>query len=296
MCLAVVLTALYARGLSRPGPAAPRRWPQVDHALRVAGLESACAGEVADVLQANGLWYEAALIREPLLWEAARALVEERRVVTAGDDGYPERWRRLGSSAPPVLWRASARSPLPRLPEARTVVGSRDLASPARRAAEAFGAAVAEAGFALVSGGAVGTDRAAVSSARAWAERAGVSVSVVELLPHGIAWPRSGAPVGVGGEVWALAAPSEGFSAALAMERNALLYAASPRALVVAPRYREGGSWHGAAEALRRRLCEVWVWEDGSPGALGLQALGAIPVASPEAFLFGESPCRALFG
>lgn len=62
-----------------------------------------------------------------------------------------------------------------------------------------------------------------------------------------------------------------------AMERNRLIYAAATDSVVIGPRFREGGSWHGALDALRHRWSRVWVFEDGSPGSQGLVALGALP-------------------
>jgi hypothetical protein len=52
--------------------------------------------------------------------------------------------------------------------------------------------------------------------------------------------------------------PEEGFSTAAAMERNALIYAAASRSLVVESRFREGGTWHGATSAMRRRLTAMY--------------------------------------
>jgi predicted Rossmann fold nucleotide-binding protein DprA/Smf involved in DNA uptake len=67
------------------------------------------------------------------------------------------------------------------------------------------------------------------------------------------------------------------------MERNALLYALSELSIVCQARYREGGSWHGAVEASRRRLCRLAVrWAPGDPAARALVSLGAFPMSSAE--------------
>ncbi len=68
-------------------------------------------------------------------------------------------------------------------------------------------------------------------------------------------------PLGKGS--WAQLSPAghqEGFSTALAMHRNRLLYSAAVLAIVIDPRFKAGGSWHGAVLALRQRLCRVCVF------------------------------------
>lgn len=68
------------------------------------------------------------------------------------------------------------------------------------------------------------------------------------------------------------------------MERNALIYAAADTSVVVHARLKEGGTWFGAVEAHRRRLTRLIVCDDRSfAGNRGLLALGATPLASPEA-------------
>jgi predicted Rossmann fold nucleotide-binding protein DprA/Smf involved in DNA uptake len=73
------------------------------------------------------------------------------------------------------------------------------------------------------------------------------------------------------------------------MERNTLVYALGEAAFVAHARYRQGGSWHGATDALRRRLTRVLVtaspWHGEAESARrSLLALGAqsIAEASPE--------------
>ena len=293
-----VLAALYLRGLRREHDAPRKRWPQVDHALRC-GIRSGPFDPAATLAEA-GLWFEASVLRSPCLLTEATGLVASGRVITPADEAYPGRWRLLGPSAPPAVWRRGALAE--GLGPMFTIVGSRSIPAKARSVARAAGMAVASAGGTVVSGGAAGCDREAAAGARAWAKRAGVASPVVEVLPYGVALGGpAGTPCSYGvtpissGVQVSVAAPTEGFSSALAMERNALLYAASERSLVVACRFREGGTWAGAVDALRRRIGSIWVWQDGSPGARALVALGAIPVRSVEAFVAGEAPARSLF-
>jgi predicted Rossmann fold nucleotide-binding protein DprA/Smf involved in DNA uptake len=117
---------------------------------------------------------------------------------------------------------------------------------------------------------------------------------VVVVLPHGVeaqALPLATACL-------AVAAPREGFSTGLAMERNALIYAGVELTVVVHARYRAGGSWHGAADALRRRLGRVAVPSPmlHHPGIRALHALGAEALVAPAALAeaLGQPP-RTLF-
>jgi predicted Rossmann fold nucleotide-binding protein DprA/Smf involved in DNA uptake len=66
------------------------------------------------------------------------------------------------------------------------------------------------------------------------------------------------------------------------MGRNRLIYALSAVALVVASDSGQGGTWEGAAEAIRARLTDVVIWEGAGagPGNLALVALGGRPADS----------------
>ena len=60
------------------------------------------------------------------------------------------------------------------------------------------------------------------------------------------------------------------------MERNILIYALGEFAVVFGPRFKEGGTWHGAVEAHRRHLSLLLVLEEPQNlGARALIALGA---------------------
>ena len=164
-----------------------------------------------------------------------------------------------------------------------------------RRVDEAILADVAEVGAravalgrGVVSGGAAGCDSAAEAAALA------AGGPVLRLLPHGL----DGRRAEDGAVHLALAAPDEPFSRALAMERNALIYGAADATYVGHARLREGGTWHGATDALRRRLGRILVRPDGSPAARALRALGAEELADPadlEARLAQGPPQRNLF-
>jgi predicted Rossmann fold nucleotide-binding protein DprA/Smf involved in DNA uptake len=231
-------------------------------------------GVCARVLRENGLTEEATVLSTPglLTWVEARA----SRVLTPMGVAYPEPWRRrLGDAAPPALWRRGD------LPEGKLIgiVGSRDVGRPEATFARAVGHEAVKAGYGVVSGGALGCDTFGAKGARAEGGR------VMRILPCGL----DRAPRADAGDL-ALAPPGEPFSSALAMERNALIYAAAEATVVVHVRFRQGGTWHGAADALRRRLGPILVREMMEDRAYrALVALGARPLVSPERLLEGLS-------
>jgi predicted Rossmann fold nucleotide-binding protein DprA/Smf involved in DNA uptake len=259
--LSHVAAALYLPGL--PGCLPPRTWPAVAALWRVCGGE---APALSALLRRQGLWAEALLLEDRARLGRAAKLVASGQAVTAACCAWPGRLRRA-SSCPPAWW---VRGPVPPGPFV-AVAGSRALSGAEARYARAVGAEAARLGYSLVSGGAWGADRAAAEGAL---EAGG---SVLEILPHGL-----GAGVGTPGACWAsLCAPEALFSAPRAMARNALIYVVAEGAVVVAARYREGGTWHGAAGALRRRATRVWVRPDArGRAARALIALGAAPLAS----------------
>lgn len=254
------LVALYLRGLPRPAEPPRRAWPLVVGALR-----RSCS--LASLREA-GLTLEALLLTDPERVAEGQRLVESGSVVTACCAAYPTRWLSvLGAGAPPALWCAGK---LPDLSQAVGIVGSRQVEPRVLRFCQAAAACCAEAGYAVISGGATGCDAAAFG---------GAGDNGVEIWAHGLRQrPSRGATL-------TLAAPNEPFSTALAMERNSLIYAAGRGALVGHSRFKQGGAWHGAASALRRRLAPVYVRADGSAASRALCGLGALPVETPEAFL-----------
>jgi predicted Rossmann fold nucleotide-binding protein DprA/Smf involved in DNA uptake len=226
----------------------------------------------AEALRCRGLWDEARALDLPGLLAWGWGQCESGRALTVLDPGYPARWAEaLGHRAPPAVW-ASGR--VPSGPSVSVVGNRRPEPGHARFAGEVAAEAL-RLGAAVVSGGAAGIDSAAESAALA-AQGAG---RVAVVLPFGIghARPREGVCL------LSVAEPHAPFSAGLAMERNALIYAWSPATVVVCARLRAGGAWAGATDALRRKLGRVLVppWP-GDRAARALIALGARPLAEPS--------------
>jgi predicted Rossmann fold nucleotide-binding protein DprA/Smf involved in DNA uptake len=74
--------------------------------------------------------------------------------------------------------------------------------------------------------------------------------------------------------------PTAGFTVANAMGRNKLIYAMSTATLVVECEEGSGGTWAGAAEALRGKTAPViaWTGPGAAPGNHALVRLGARPL------------------
>lgn len=271
----MVLAALYLPGAPHGLHLERRRWPLVLRALRSGGMTAETAA--GEGLQMAGHVGEASALRSANSLEWAWVQAGEGRVATCLDADYPARWLSiLGDQAPPALWRMGASSGLPCL----GVVGSRDVDPEVHRFCSAVGREAVRIGFRVVSGGASGCDSAALRGASE------VGGETLVLAPFGIELAEEDLPPGR--TVLSACEPAEGFSRGRAMARNALIYASGRVCVVGQVRFRQGGTWHGAVDALRRRSCAVLVRkpgkydpEEASRGAQALVALGARYLASP---------------
>ncbi len=280
-----LLAALYLRGLARASRLPAHRAPALLSAVLGTGLP-ACARTVADWLAERGWWAEAHVLHDDGLFARASDLLAAGRVLTLACPGYPPLWRqRLGDAAPPALWRDGVPPTLP----AYAVVGSRDLTPWQATFAREAGGEIARQGFAFVSGGARGADAEAWKGWLAhW--RGEQAMRPIILVPCGL---DADIPhPGLASCRLSVCAPHEGFSTAAAMERNALIYAMAEGALLVGPRLREGGTWHGGMDAQRRRLCPLAVVaQPPSSAAQAFMAGGSAGVRCIEdwrAFIRGD--------
>jgi len=189
-------------------------------------------------------------------------------VLTALDEAYPSRWiERLKEFAPPALWLSGNLSATRYI----GIVGTRDITPEAREFTIEVGRETVKLGYGVVSGGAVGADLAGVRGALL------EQGQVLELLPYGI---DRFAPIEKAG--LSVCPPSDEFTISQAMERNTLIYAASEATVVIDPRFKEGGTWHGAVEANRRKLCPLIIRATDTPSCRALVALGAQPMSDPS--------------
>lgn len=202
--------------------------------------------------------------------------------VTRVDEGYPARLRQtLKHQAPAVLFGSGERSLLNQ--SAVAVVGSRQIDEAGAAFARTVGQRCVEAGLAVVSGGARGTDRLAMDGALSTDGKAmGVLADSLEATIRKAdvrEFVRDGRLVLV-----TPYAPAAGFSVGGAMGRNKVIYGLSEFAVVVSSDVNTGGTWAGAVEALKGQWCPVFVREGpGVPeGNRALMKKGALPMTDAQ--------------
>jgi len=226
----------------------------VDNATRIARLVDRAAGVAIALerLEHAGIW-----------------------TVTGIGSGYPERLRtRLGDAAPAVLHGVGDAAVLSI--DGVGVVGSRNVDNAGSEVAQDIARTTAGAGLPLVSGAARGVDQAAMNGAAlAGGKVVGVLADALER-----AVTRRSTRRGILQGQFCLVtpfSPNAPFSVGNAMGRNKIIYALSRCTVVVASETGSGGTWAGAAEALKNRYGRVLSWT-GSGSGMGnseLIALGA---------------------
>ena len=209
-------------------------------------------------------------------------------VVTRGDTNYPKQLkRRLGSRAPATLFGCGSVNLLNM--GSIAIVGSRHAADSDICFAEDIGRHSAECGEVVVSGGAAGTDRAAMFGAlNSGGKVIGVlgdsllrSTTSSEYRSHLVA-----------GNL-ALVSPYDpeaNFTVARAMGRNKYIYCLAHEAIVVSSTPDRGGTWRGAVENLKHGWVPLLVKRNQSPnsGNRGLVELGGRWLDGLEDVVFGE--------
>ncbi len=204
-------------------------------------------------------------------------------VVGTTDEAYPTRLRdRFGDDAPPVLYGCGTLDLLQA--GGLAVVGSRDCDDDTLAWTTEVGRRAARSRCTIISGGARGVDLTAmVGALDAGGTACGVLADTLfrDVLDAGF---RDHLQAGT----LALVSPNDPrqrFFASLRMQRNKYIYALSDTALVVATGHKEGGTWAGADEQLRRlRHVPVYVRVPPRPsaGLNALERLGALPWPDPK--------------
>jgi predicted Rossmann fold nucleotide-binding protein DprA/Smf involved in DNA uptake len=202
--------------------------------------------------------------------------------VTRVDAGYPELLRQtLKHQAPAVLFGSGDRALLNQ--PAVAVVGSRHIDEAGSAFARRVGQRCVEAGLAVVSGGARGTDRLAMDGALS-AE--GKAIGVLADSLEATIRKADVRELVLDGRLVLVTpyAPTAGFSVGGAMGRNKVIYGLSEFAVVVSSDVNSGGTWAGAAEALKGHWCPVFVREGpGVPeGNRALLKKGALPITDAQ--------------
>lgn len=252
---------------------------------RPAGLHGRSADELAKEL---GVTSEQAQRIVRLLKRSGRLALELEALFSRGmwaltrmDALYPARLRNsLRHQAPSVIFGAGDVALLGTAGGA--VVGSRNIDAAGTAFAQEVGRKLA-ATLPVISGGARGTDRLAMSGAL---EAGGRAVGVLaDSLERTVRQPDLRQLL-LDGQLALLTpyAPTAGFSIGAAMGRNKVIYGLAEVALVVSSEYQTGGTWAGATEALKAAWCAVFV-RDGvavPKGNRELLKLGALPLPEQE--------------
>lgn len=201
-------------------------------------------------------------------------------VVTEFDENYPERYRRLGPAAPPVLFGAGNKSLLNE--GGIGAVGSRDVDEAGAEVAQEIAREAVRLGLPVISGGARGVDSLAMNAAFS---KGGHVVGVLaDSLERSI---RSSSMLSALDEgavaLMTQQHPRSGFSPQAAYGRNKLIYALADATVVVASAKGSGGTWKGAKEALSKGLAVlVWRGAGEGPGNETLERSGALPLRAVE--------------
>ena len=179
--------------------------------------------------------------------------------LTSADDDYPARLKkRLGQASPAVLYGCGRQTLL--CSGGIAVVGSRDASENDLSWTQAFGEAVASAGYSVVSGGARGIDQAAMFGAL---NKGG---TVVGILADSLIRASSSKKYRsyLRSQDLVLISPfnpEASFTVGKAMQRNKYIYCLSDRALVVHSGIK-GGTWEGAIENMKKQWVPIWVRQD----------------------------------
>jgi predicted Rossmann fold nucleotide-binding protein DprA/Smf involved in DNA uptake len=190
------------------------------------------------------------------------------------DADYPEKLKeRLKESAPPVFFGCGNR----RLLNASgvAVVGSRNASPEDLAFSAAFGKKLALSGKAVISGGARGVDESAMTGAIA-VEGTVVGVLADSLLKASVSQKYRSAIQRKNVVLISPYYPEAPFNVGNAMARNKFIYCLADSAVVVHSG-REGGTWNGAIENLKKGWVPLWVKQtsDKKAGNLELVNRGA---------------------
>jgi predicted Rossmann fold nucleotide-binding protein DprA/Smf involved in DNA uptake len=205
--------------------------------------------EIIEILYRENYSQEALLLSSGANVDSAQWLLDEGKLITIACDSYPRQLiANLGNKAPPIIWISdpSLRSIQPWNNNGSnrvcvSAVGCRAPLPIGLSIANEVGLWTASKSYLAVSGGAAGCDTAFGNAAF------NAGNDVVHILPHGILNMSSD----LQGFAISVCSPKESFSSARAMERNNLIYSFGHMTVVCSAKYRQGGSWLGAASALR---------------------------------------------
>lgn len=281
----IVLLTVPLGGSARTECATPTEYNRLARALHEAEFRPASLLEVGEnsrpvqiAAEVLGLERVEALLSRTLLlapevsrWEGLGIWV-----VSRADEDYPRPLKsKMGGSSPAIFFGAGDRGVLDK--PGLGVVGSRNVDQEGLDFAEELGRKTAADGFVVVSGGARGSDRAAMNGA---IDAGGTAVGFLsDGLEKAVSSGESRTFIEAGSlTLLTHVAPSESFAVWRAMERNKYIYAQSFASVVVESDEGKGGTWEGAKEQLKRlHFCPIYLRDSDpfSPGRAALEKLGA---------------------
>lgn len=266
--------------------------------IRLGALSGLTLRSVPDVKEEYYARAQALLARSAEVYDAVeRCRAQGYDVILPEDDEWPVNLCALGAHMPQFLFLRGNHALLNR--RAVAVAGSREIEENTVRIARNIGQEIAQAGLALVCGGAWGVDTAVQSACL----EAGGSLILVpaypcrELLRQ--AYLRDALRSGrllILCDAW----PQERFSARKALTRNHTIYALGDAAIAVAARKDKGGTWRGALDCLRGGYTPVFAVNEpcrdfeGTRAMLshGAQALDLSCSIAAQLFHEEASTCR----
>lgn len=270
----VLFCSWFGRWEARKAPLMPcKLWEHVYHMMN----RCSSIPEFSYQLRSTGLHDFAVLTESDFIFDAYKILEKRKKIgweiICSYDESkFPVLMReRLGMHCPPVLWKKGENDcfSLPAI----AVVGSRNLNPEEEKFAFQAGELLANLYIVVISGAAKGADSLSVFGALAKNGKG------VHFLPGGKEgrMPKASAYITEN-------TGAKGFERYSALRRNRWIYASGECAIVVSSRFGEGGAWHGALEAFRRKICPiaVYIGEEPSSGNDALMRLGATPVRNIE--------------
>jgi len=249
----------------------PKAWHDMQRALADAGLTPEVVFQGSSALKSAGLAADVQHRIDDLVADSAVVTVELEHLASRGiwattivDTEYPNRLRRLGHRAPPVIFGVGDRSLLE--VGGIGVVGSRDVSDAGATLAKEIAAEAATRRLPVVSGGARGVDQLAMNAA--YLEGGTVVGVLADSVEQRIKKPD-------------IRRALDGSTTTLIK----LVYALSILTAVVASG-KSGGTWTGACEALDHSIGRVSVWrgEGEGEGNGALVQRGAVPFETPGEF------------
>lgn len=172
-------------------------------------------------------------------------------IVSRSDAHYPARYKKhLKEQAPALLFGSGEGALLGN--GGIGIVGSRNVDQAGEDFTREVATLCAHNRVPVISGAARGVDRAAMTAALA-AGGSTIGILAENLLRKSLA--RDSRQAIADGRLLLLSPypPDARFTISNAMNRNKLIYALADYTLVVSAEYKKGGTWHGAAEALKRK-------------------------------------------